>query len=169
VTYAYLWIVHGPSPRLPVLLVYSAVLALIVVTDLERRRIPNVVIYPAIALAVLAALFLPEPDPRPALVGGLVALAVYGVLALGGRLAYGSGAMGMGDVKLACFIGLITGYPLVFVAIVAAIFSAGLTSLVLLATRLKGRRDPIPYGPFLVAGAAIAGLWGPAILETFLS
>jgi leader peptidase (prepilin peptidase)/N-methyltransferase len=168
-TYAYLWIALGPSVRLPIYMAYGTVLALIVVTDLDRRRIPNVVIYPAIALAAVLSLFTPGLQAHVAWLGGLTGLAVYGMLALGGRLAYGPGAMGMGDVKLACFIGLITGFPLIVVAIVGAILCAGLVSLALLVARLKGRRDPIPYGPFLVAGAAIAALWGPTILAGFLS
>jgi leader peptidase (prepilin peptidase)/N-methyltransferase len=164
VTFAYLWIVTGPSARLPLYLVYSTVFALILVTDLQARLIPNVVIYPAILLGIAAPFLIPTLDLGIALAGGFIGLATYALIALLGRLVFGSGAMGWGDVKLAAFIGLITGFPMVIVAIIAAILSAGAISLLLLATRLRGRRDPIPYAPFLVLGAAVASLWGPAIL-----
>ncbi len=167
-TYAYLWIELGPSVLLVLYLVYIAILALITVTDIERRRIPNVVIYPAIVLAAAAAFVTPGLDPWRALVGGAVGFAIYFAIALGGRALYGPGALGEGDVKLATFIGLITGFPLVFVAIVVAILAAGATSLILLVTGIRGRRDPIPYGPFLVAGAVVALLWGQPILDAVL-
>ena len=89
------------------------------------------------------------------------------VIALIGRLLYGPGALGTGDVKLAAFIGLITAYPLVIVAVGAAILLAGATSLDLLATGARGRRDPIPYAPFLVAGVVVAALWGTQIIAAF--
>ena len=166
--YALLWISLGSSLRLILYLIYSTILALILVTDLERRRIPNVVVLPAIALGAVAPFFTPGLDPRSALTGGLIGFATYFLIALIGRVAYGSGAMGEGDVKLATFIGLVTGFPLVSVAIVVAILTAGLTGLILLVARLRDRRDPIPYAPFLVVGTAVAALWGPAILEAFL-
>jgi len=168
-TYALLWVAIGPSLRLIIYLVYGAILALILVTDLARRRIPNVIVYPAIALAAMTAFFTPGLDPRSALAGGLVGFAIYLVIALIGRVAYGPGALGMGDVKLATFIGLVAGFPLVIVAVVVAILSAGLTGLILIVTRLRGRRDPIPYAPFLIAGTAVAAIWGSAILKAFLS
>jgi leader peptidase (prepilin peptidase)/N-methyltransferase len=168
-TYALLWVAIGPSLRLLLFLIYGTILALILVTDLERRRIPDVIIYPAIALAAVAAFFTPGLEPGSALAGGLVGFAVYLVISLVGKVAYGPGAMGMGDVKLATFIGLIVGFPLIISAIVAAILSAGLTGLVLLVTRLRGRRDPIPYAPFLIAGTAVAAIWGSAILRALLS
>jgi len=76
--------------------------------------------------------------------------------------------LGGGDVKLAAFIGLITGFPLVIEALVLGTLIGGVVSLVLLITRVRGRRDAIPYGPFLIAGAVITLLWGDAIATWFL-
>ena len=167
-TYAYLWIALGPSIRLAFLMAYSAILGLILVTDIERRRIPNVVIYPAIVFAAAAAFVTPGLEPSRALAGGAAGLGIYLLIALLGRGMYGPGALGMGDVKLAAFVGLITGFPLVAVVIVVAILAAGVSSLVLVLTGIRGRRDPIPYAPFLVAGVVVAALWGQPILAAFM-
>ena len=57
--------------------------------------------------------FLPGgPTPVQALIGGAVGFSVFLLLALISR-----GAMGLGDVKLAGVIGLMTGYPLVVAAL----------------------------------------------------
>ena len=72
------------------------------------------------------------------------------------------------DVKLAAFVGLITGFPLVIEALVLTILVGAAVSLILLITRVRSLRDPIPYGPFLVVGAAVTILWGYPIAEWFL-
>jgi leader peptidase (prepilin peptidase)/N-methyltransferase len=76
--------------------------------------------------------------------------------------------LGGGDVKLAAFIGLITGFPLVIEALLLAIIIGAVVSLILLLTRIRGLRDPVPYGPFLITGAMITLLWGQSIAEWFL-
>jgi leader peptidase (prepilin peptidase)/N-methyltransferase len=63
---------------------------------------------------------------------------------------------GLGDVYLAAMIGAMTRYPAVIQALFAGIFLAGLGSILLLVTRRAGRRDPIPYGPYLCVGGLLA-------------
>ena len=64
---------------------------------------------------------------------------------------------GLGDVYLAAMIGaMIGGFVAVVAALFYGIFLAGAGALVLLATRRVSRREPIPYGPYLCAGAFLA-------------
>ena len=67
---------------------------------------------------------------------------------------------GMGDLKL---VGLVIGFPEVVVPVYVASLVAGIVALFLLLLKLRGRKDVIPYGPFL-AGAALATM---LIGETF--
>ena len=76
--------------------------------------------------------------------------------------------MGPGDVKLAGLLGLINGWPLVLLAVILAFVSGGLVASVFLALRRKGRKDPVPLGPFLVAGSFVALLWGQQLLDLYL-
>lgn len=167
-TYAYLWVRLGPSVTLVLYLVYSAIFALVLVTDIERRLILNVVMYPAILLAFVASFFTPGMMWWSALAGGAIGLAFFLGAAMVGSALFGSGALGGGDVKLAAFIGLITGFPLVIEALLLAMLLGAVVSLALLVTRVRSLRDPIPYGPFLVAGAAVTLLFGYPIAERFL-
>ena len=72
-------------------------------------------------------------------------------------------AFGFGDVTLAGLIGLAVGWPGVVIALFFGVLAAGLFSLAyLLWMLLRGRYAaflPIPYGPFLIAGALFI-LWG---------
>jgi len=168
VLYAYLWMALGPSLELLFYGLYGAILALIVIIDLEHHLILNVVTYPAIALGLVGSFFVPDVTWRSALIGGGIGLVFFFLVAWVGEALFGAGALGGGDVKLAALIGVVTGYPLVIEAIVLTILIGAAVSLVLLITGIRSLRDHVPYGPFLVAGGMIALLWGFRIAEWFL-
>jgi leader peptidase (prepilin peptidase)/N-methyltransferase len=65
-------------------------------------------------------------------------------------------------------IGLATGFPMVFLAIIMAAILGGVVAVVLLATRRRGRREMIPFGPFLVVAAMVTLVWGSNILGWYL-
>ncbi len=74
----------------------------------------------------------------------------------------------MGDAKLGAVVGATTGLGLdsrhlgAVYAVIAAVLLGGVAAAVLLVTRIRGLKDPIPYGPFLCAGAALIMYVGPA-------
>lgn len=137
-----------------VVAVYIAVLVACAASDLSSFRVPNAITYPATLFALLASAFMPHGDLREAL-GGAGTAAGFMIVAL----VISRGAMGLGDVKLAIFAGLALGWPLIGDALLLMALSGGLVAVVLLATRIKGRRDPIPYAPFISAAAIAVILW----------
>ena len=154
------------SGELLVISIYFATFALILITDMEHRLILHVVTLPAIAFA-LAASFL-TVSPVAALLGAAVGFALFYAIYLIGGLAFGAGAMGFGDVTLATFIGAAVGFPLVVVALLTGILAGGVITLLLLLTRVRRLRSKVPYGPFLLIGAAITLLWGGRIVAWYL-
>jgi leader peptidase (prepilin peptidase)/N-methyltransferase len=102
------------------------------------------------------------------LLGGAIGFTFFLGVALVGNNVFGSGAMGGGDVKLAAFVGLITGFPLIIEALLLTILIGAAVSSLLLITRVRSMRDYIPYGPFLVAGAMVTLLWGYPIATWFI-
>lgn len=131
---------------------WGAVFLLIAVIDLEHRLVLNSVLIAAALVSLAASLAgVPmAPAPLEALLGCLVGLLLFAVVA-----ALGRGAMGAGDVKLAAVIGLIVGYPQVLSALLAGVLFGGLAAVVALLRGL-GRKAAIPYAPWLVAGAMVA-------------
>jgi leader peptidase (prepilin peptidase)/N-methyltransferase len=168
VTYGFLWIHLGPSVKLLLYMVYSIVFALILITDFERRLILNAVTFPAILFALAASFVTPEMTWWSALAGGVIGFAFFSLAVLVGNLVYGRGALGEGDISLALFVGLITGFPLIIEAIVLTIVIGGAIVIILLALRIRRLHDYIPYGPFLIAGAIITLLWGLPIATWYL-
>jgi len=161
--FAFLWQRYSPTPLLFLLSLYISILFLVLVIDLEHRLILNVVILPAILVAGIGSSLSPDPGPLRALAGGIIGFALFYLIALVRK-----GGMGGGDVKLAAFIGLATGFPSVIVALLIAILAGGATALLLVLTRLKGLKSYIPYGPFLVIGGVVALLYGPQIVAWYL-
>lgn len=167
-TYAYLWILLGASVESLFYAIYSAILALVLVTDLEHRLILDVVTYPAAAIGFVGSFFVSGVTWWSALVGGAIALVFFFLAAVVGHAIFGAGTLGGGDVKLALFLGIITGYPMVIETIILTILIGAAVSLLLLLTGILGLRDHVPYGPFMVAGAVVTLLWGYPIAAWFL-
>jgi leader peptidase (prepilin peptidase)/N-methyltransferase len=147
---------------------HMAVLILVTVTDLEHRLILNKVMFPAIAVAALTSwLWFWHEYWYVAFIGGAIGFAFFWLaVVVGGRL-FGRGAMSAGDVTLAAYVGLITGFPGIITALVITILAGGIISVLLLLLRVVNLRSGIPYGPFLVVGGFVSILWGAAITTGF--
>lgn len=152
------WLYFGPGWTAVIVSIYSAFLLCIAFIDLEHKLIPNLVVYPAIVLSLIMIPILHLENWTDFLIGGLIG---FGILYLIGNLA--PGAMGLGDVKLAVFLGLITGFPGVVVALFFAFVIGGSAAAILLAFKKIGRKDTIAFGPFLVLGGYIALYFGDLI------
>lgn len=166
--FAFLYLRYGLGIRLLFHALYTAVFALVTVTDLERRLILNVVTFPAMALALVGALLLDGITWWSALLGGLIGYLFFLIAAWIGNATVGPGALGGGDVKLAAFVGLVVGFPLVVEALLLTVLSGGLVSLILLLARRRSLRDPIPYGPYLVLGGWVTMVWGFSLADLLL-
>jgi leader peptidase (prepilin peptidase)/N-methyltransferase len=77
--------------------------------------------------------------------------------------------MGAGDVKLCFVLGLWLGLKASIVCLMLSFIFGGVIGVFLLATGIKGRKDPIPFGPFLCLGAYISLLFSPYIIYYYWS
>lgn len=150
--------------------VFLGMMPAIALIDWRHRIIPNKLMYPSLvgfpAYLLIARLFGAPID----LVGGLLGLLIYGGSLLVIAFIVPAG-MGMGDVKLVAVIGLVLGsLGLRYVGVAAGvgILLGGIGAIVAFAAG-RGRKATIPFGPFLAAGAVVAGLWGPRLAEGYLN
>jgi prepilin signal peptidase PulO-like enzyme (type II secretory pathway) len=141
-------------------LVQAAVVSLLIAallvctaTDLLRFRVPNVITYPAIILALAASVVMPDADLAGAIGAALLIGSLFFVMAL-----ITGGGMGIGDAKLVTLIGAMLGLPAAGQALVIGVLSAGLVILPFFLLGRMGRRDPLPYAPFLALAAVAVGL-----------
>jgi leader peptidase (prepilin peptidase)/N-methyltransferase len=157
---------------LPAYLVFAAAAVALSMIDIEHFLLPNRIVYPlAIAMPVLLAVAV-AGDGSPWSVFGRVvggAFAGFGAyLVL--HLVWPRG-MAFGDVKFAfpmsatlAYLGwgeILLGHLLAF--LLGSIIGIGAMVL-----RNKGRRDALPFGPFMASGALITMLWGSSFLHWYL-
>jgi leader peptidase (prepilin peptidase)/N-methyltransferase len=102
------------------------------------------------------------------IVGAVVGLWLFDIIALAGSLALRQNAMGAGDSKLAALMGAWLGWKYLLIAGFIACLAGALAGGGAIALGLLERRKPMPFGPFLALGTAITALWGEAILSTYL-
>lgn len=161
-----------PFALLPALLYWTAIGIALTLIDLDHHRLPNVIVLPSyIVTALLLVLASVLTADYAALIGaaiGCVALyALYWILAV----AY-PGGMGFGDVKLAGALGMLLGWlgwgPLI-VGGFSAFVLGGVVGAVLMMGRRATRKSRIPFGPFMILGAAVGVFAGTAIAGTYLS
>ncbi len=148
----------------------STVLWALTLIDLEHRRIPNVIVVPATAAALVWV------------VGAGMAAGEWGMLARAAASGAGffallfviavvSGGMGFGDVKLGAFVGVVLGRFGVATAVaggLAGFILGGLVAAGLLALGRRGRKDALPFGPAMAGGAVIAVFGGERLVRTWL-
>lgn len=161
---------YDDSWVLPAFLVVTAGLIALSVIDFEHFLLPNRIVYP-LAIATLALLVVAAVGDGAwdafgrALLGGAVAMAALGVLHLASPRS-----MGFGDVKLAFVLGLVLGW-LGWGELVLGLFCGFLAGAVvgvaLIVLRRRGRKDHLPFGPFLAFGTVVVLLWGDAALSWY--
>jgi leader peptidase (prepilin peptidase)/N-methyltransferase len=169
-TFALLCWHYGLAAELGFMIFYACLFIIIFVIDLEHGLILNKVVYPGMVVALLLALY-PWPwltesigmRVANAAIGGAIGFVIFLLIAVVSR-----GGMGWGDVKLAALIGLATGFPLVFVAVIMAAIVGGIVAVALVIARRRKRRESIPFGPFLALAAMVTLLWGSNILTWYL-
>ena len=175
--FTFLYWEFGLGLELAISLIYASLLIVIFVIDLENQLVLDKVTYPGMALAFAFSFFWSDIGTVSSLeVGGVKLGMMFSSLA-GGGLGLAAMAlpfiisrrgMGMGDVKLGALVGLMVGYPLVIVAILLSWISGGLVGAILLAFKIKKRKDPIPFATFLATSAMVTLLWGQAIYQWYL-
>lgn len=99
------------------------------------------------------------------LFGALIGLVVIGLIIL---ITRGRG-MGVGDLKLAGALGIIFGWPDIIFVLAFSFIIGSLYGIYLLIKRIKGFKDSVPFGPFLVLGALTLFFFGQQILGYYFN
>jgi len=181
--FGYLYWHYGLTIELPVSAFYGCLFIVLMVIDLEHGLLLNRIVYPTMLVAITISVFLPPSrliyscGAAPPLISNL--LPELGIIqsVIGGSIGLGlffliviisRGGMGWGDVKMAALIGMVTGFPLVFVALLLAVILGGLAAIIMLMLKMRKRKEGIPFAPFLSLGAMATILWGSNIINWYL-
>lgn len=131
--------------------VYIVILVVLIIFDYRHYIIPNRVVYPSMVAALALSWW------GVGLVNSLIGGAIFFVMMLAGRRMFGFGA---GDVKLALLIGLMIGYPFIFLYFGALGLCGMVISGVALLIKRKARTDVMPFGAVMSVMAILILLIG---------
>ena len=174
-TFLAVFLQFGVAWAVPAYLYLAAIAVALALIDLDVHRLPDAIVLPAYPVAIVL-LGLASWNPGGAsdwsalvraLIGGAALFAFYFVLAV----AYPAG-MGFGDVKLAGVLGLYLawiGWGALVIGAFAAFLVGGVFSIGLLVAGKATRKSEIPFGPWMLAGAAIGIGAGEQLWSAYLT
>lgn len=163
IAFALTYALLGPTPDFLVGAFLLAALIAITGIDLSHQIIPDAITLPGIPAGVAANLATGRVTWLESLLGIAVGGGIFLVIILASR-----GGMGGGDMKLGAMLGAFLGWKLGLLALLLGVLTGGIVALCLLALGRKGRKEAIPFGPFLALGGAVTFLWGEELLAWYL-
>jgi len=144
-------------------LILTSFFIVITFIDYDHQLILDKVLLWLAGFGVVINLYLGSIEPLDMLIAGLMG---------GGFLLFiavvSKGGMGGGDIKFAAALGLCFGWQSLLLTLLLSFALGGIGGALLLALKLKSRKDLIPFGPFIALGALITLLYGNTIITWYI-
>lgn len=173
-----IYLQHGFGLDFIVLAAAVSLFIAVGIIDLEHQIIEYKIVLPGLLIALALSPFWPDLGQGRTFLGntGWDGAVINSVLAGAGaflffamiRLVYPAG-MGGGDPTFSGLIGLLLGVRNTVAGLWIAMVIGGLVAIGLLITKRKGRKEHIPFGPFLSGGAIVGLLWGQDAISLYTS
>jgi leader peptidase (prepilin peptidase) / N-methyltransferase len=167
----------GLTYRTLAIIYFTTIVILLSIIDIDTKTIPNKILIPSMAIsAAVASLYVVNINLVPvysgyngfwAFGGMFLGAGILLAIAILGSAVFKKEAMGIGDVKLAAFVGLFIG-AYVVMALFIGFFIGSIVSIALIAAKKVSKKDSVPFGPFLGVGAIVTVYFGPQIWDTYL-
>jgi prepilin signal peptidase PulO-like enzyme (type II secretory pathway) len=149
-------------------LLYVVLLAALFVYDLKWFLLPDKIVFVLIGLGLVDAMLRTSITGENYLTH--VALGVLPIAGTYGLLYVVSGGkwVGLGDVKIGIFMGIVLGWQAALLTLVLANLIGFLVVVPGLVSKKLTRKSKVPFGPFLIAAFFIAGLWGQPLIDWYI-
>ncbi len=155
---------YGSTLTALVIFIFIATMIVISFIDYDLYIIPNVISYPGTLLGIAITLAnsywptLDHPfltDILDSLLGILAGAGFLYIVALSYKIIRKQDGLGMGDVKLLALVGALFGPEAALFTIFAGSLIGSVAGLAILLLFRKGLSHPLPFGPYLAAGAIL--------------
>lgn len=160
ILYALLYLKYGLTINTVLYCLTASLLIVISLIDLKHKIIPDGLI---IAGAVTGLIFIITGNM---VLSRLSGAAIGFILFLG--IAVVTNAMGGGDIKLMAVLGLMFGVKGILFITLFSFVTGAIISLILITLKIKGRKDEIPFGPFISLSALIYMFYGTEIINWYI-
>jgi leader peptidase (prepilin peptidase)/N-methyltransferase len=159
----------GGDPALVVQrLVFTALIIALFGTDLETRRLPNVLTLPGVVVGLALSVWVP-PGIASSAIGAALGAGILLAIRWVWKRFSGVEAMGLGDVKMVAMIGAFLGWQQVWLVLLLASFAGALAGIALTISGARSMQSRLPFGTFLAAAAFAASVMGERLIAWYVS
>ena len=158
------WIQFGPTIEFVAATVLLAALVAIAAIDLRHQIIPDAITLPGILAGITANVATRHLAWADVALGIALGGGVFFAIIVASR-----GGMGAGDMKLGAMLGAFLGWKITLFALLVGVLIGGASAVALMALGVRGRKDAIPFGPFLALGGAAALFCGEGVVQWYVA
>jgi len=159
----------GPTWQAAALLGLSWSLLALSFIDLQHQLLPDNITLPLVWSGLLLSLIPLFADTSASIVGATAGYLALWLVYWAFKLATRKEGMGYGDFKLLAALGAWLGWQMLPVIILLASLVGSLVGITMMLFAGHRREVPIPFGPYLAAAGWVAALWGPDLVQAYLS
>ena len=153
----------GFTPELIVSVTLISLLVIVFVADYHYMLIPNKILLFFMPILFIERLFISEESYVSMFLGLTIGFLIPYFIAV-----ISKGGMGGGDIKLFAVLGFVLGWKQLLLAFFLSTLYGAIIGGFLLATKKKSRKEPIPFGPFIVLGTLTVYFYGTQILDWYI-
>ncbi|HEV3252978.1 MAG TPA: prepilin peptidase [Candidatus Acidoferrales bacterium] len=182
------WLAFGFSAQTLKWAAFSALMIVLIFTDLRERLLPDAVNFAGLGIGLLASLFTKPmdgtalwlsarifdyPPPMPvlsfcdALLGAAAGSGLLWLVSEGYFLLRGREGMGLGDVKMMLLVGAFLGLKRTVLTILTGSVLGTVLGILFILTRRKGSDYELPFGTFLGAAALLVVFFGTPLVNWY--
>lgn len=162
--FAYAFIHFGFTLELITAILFISMLMILFVTDISYMLIPNKILLFFSPFLLVMRIISPLEPWYDMLIGASVGFVVLSAIILVSK-----GGMGGGDMKLFVVLGIVLGWKAtLFTLFLAALLGTVIGGVIMLIQKAD-RKQPIPFGPYIITAALLSYFHGEQIISMYLS
>ena len=167
IMYLFIYLQFGFTLEFLFYAIIFSILIIITVIDLQHMIIPDslviaIFIFTIIYKLLNYILYRQSPELINSILGLVLSILLFLLI-----IIISKGGMGGGDATLIGVLGFILGIKGIFLAIFLSFILGAIISIFLLIMKIKNRKDPIPFGPFIILGFLIVVFWGESLINWY--
>lgn len=145
-------------------LLLSSLLMIVFVSDITYMLIPNKVLLFFLPFFIIMRIISPLEPWYNSILGGIVGFVLLAII-----IIVSKGGMGAGDMKLFGLLGIVLGFGNVLLTFLLAALLGAIVGGIFMLLRRVEKKQPIPFGPFIVIAALFSYYYGEQIIKWYMN
>ncbi|WP_440896003.1 prepilin peptidase [Amphibacillus sp. Q70] len=154
----------GLTIELILALLVASLAVIIIVTDQTYYLIPNKILLFFLPLFSIGRIVVPLTPWWSSLLGATIGFGLLFLIIIASK-----GGMGAGDMKYFALLGIVFGYPYIFLVFFLSTLYGAFVNLLLLMLKKVSRKSKVPFGPYISLAALTVLFFGEQIVNGYLT